>query len=187
MTYHTIRTFALGAGTMALLTAGTAIAASYGSASVQGSSSYKNQNKIEAGMNARFNRAGFPFHMFGNCFPFLDHDDMRFRATLTGGQENPPRTTDGDGRGTFHLEGNDLTYRITVEDLSTPIQAAHFHHAARGVNGPVVEPIIFSGNVAQGTWTDLTTEELNRLKNNEIYVNVHTTQYPDGEVRGQVE
>jgi hypothetical protein len=37
-----------------------------------------------------------------------------------------------------------------------------------------------------GTWANLTAEQRNWLLDGQIYVNVHTATYPNGEIRGQV-
>ncbi|MDB4978982.1 MAG: hypothetical protein JWM56_1168 [Candidatus Peribacteria bacterium] len=109
-----------------------------------------------------------------------------FHATLNGLSEVPPISTAGTGTGTFTLNGNTLAYFMKVANLSSPITAMHFHEGAMGVAGPVVQPISFSGSVASGSWTGLTDAQKVALVNGNIYVNVHTTNNPNGEIRGQV-
>ncbi len=114
---------------------------------------------------------------------------LDFDATLTGAKEVPPVASAATGTGTFRLTASGLQYDITVKNLSgSVITGAHFHKGGSGVSGPVVEPITMSGTThAAGTWSNLTTEERNDLLNGNIYVNVHTIAYPNGEIRGQVE
>lgn len=117
-------------------------------------------------------------------------DEDHFTATINAAQEVPPAISTGSGTGNFTLQGNDLHYTLHVSGLTTPITAAHFHAAPRGENGDVVEPIPTNSGTsltASGTWVDLSEQELEWLDDEEIYVNVHTEQYPAGEVRGQVE
>ncbi|HVL50203.1 MAG TPA: CHRD domain-containing protein [Actinomycetota bacterium] len=71
---------------------------------------------------------------------------------------------------------------------ATSIRAAHIHRGPAGSNGPVVVP--FESD-ASGIRDECVTAELSLL--NEIqrdpagfYVNVHTEQYPDGAIRGQL-
>ncbi len=117
-----------------------------------------------------------------------------FHAVLNGQQENPPVTTDAVGGGRFVLNSDrtELSYKIKVANLSGPIQAAHFHNAPTGVNGPVVRNLTFTDNVASGVWsaTDatqpLTPTLLAELLAGNLYVNVHTSTNPGGEIRGQV-
>ncbi|MGE5399182.1 MAG: CHRD domain-containing protein [Ignavibacteriales bacterium] len=114
-----------------------------------------------------------------------------FKAALTGNQETPVISSAGSGTGTFILTDLGLAYAITINGLSN-ITAAHFHLGELGVNGGVVKPITIVGNKAIGLWgksdaTDpLTDKMINALLNDSIYVNVHTSTNPDGEIRGQV-
>lgn len=109
-----------------------------------------------------------------------------FSAMLTGGQETPAVSTSATGDATFTWNGTSLTYDITVRNLSSAITAAHFHTGAPGVAGPVAMPISFSGNHATGTWSNLSPQQRADLMAGRLYVNVHATNHPDGEIRGQV-
>ena len=113
-------------------------------------------------------------------------DSERYLSYLAGSLEVPPVQTDGRGTGQFTLNGNTLQYRIQVDHLSSGITAAHFHLGEPGVAGPVLQSISFSENLADGSWTGLTDQQLQDLRNGKIYVNVHTSTYPNGEIRGQV-
>ena len=137
----------------------------------------------------------------------LDHN---FRAPLSGDEEVPPVETDARGLATFQLNNDNtqLRYRLiaaNIEDLTM----VHIHLGAKGVNGPVVSWLYpegpppqliegrFDGVLAKGTITvdDLVgplegAETLGDLivemRAEETYVNVHTEEYPAGEVRGQI-
>jgi hypothetical protein len=125
------------------------------------------------------------------CGTSILYGQTYFVAHLTGSQENPAVETGASGTGYFVLTGEGLEYRITVEGLE--MTAAHFHREAIGRNGGVVRNISFNGsNTASGTWspTDdtqpLTDELIGDLFAGRLYVNVHTGDYPGGEIRGQV-
>jgi len=111
---------------------------------------------------------------------------VMFHANLTADQTVPPVASSGSGLGMFTLNGNTLSYHITVQNLTSPITAAHFHLGAAGQNGSVIQPIEFSGSTADGVWNNLTQDQINDLNAGLIYVNVHTSNFPDGEIRGQV-
>ena len=64
--------------------------------------------------------------------------------------------------------------------------ASHFHLAAQGFNGAVVEPITFSDSSASAVWANLDNSNLNALLSEDLYINVHTLTNPTGEIRGQV-
>ncbi len=116
-----------------------------------------------------------------------------FSAALDTAQENHPVTNTARGTAALTLTDAGLAYKLTVEGLSGPIAAAHFHNAAAGVDGPVVKTISgdFEGNTAVGLWTPndaepLTIELIQELLAGNLYLNVHTAANPAGEVRGQV-
>ncbi len=115
--------------------------------------------------------------------------NVSFTSSLSGLQEVPPVVTTAAGTGSFTLTSTGLQYDITLRNMSgSAITGAHFHLGSPGVNGGVLEPINFNGGLrATGTWTNLTPEERDYLLGEEVYVNVHTNAYPDGEIRGQVE
>ncbi|MCH7886476.1 MAG: CHRD domain-containing protein [Candidatus Marinimicrobia bacterium] len=115
-----------------------------------------------------------------------------FTAQLEGDQAVPTVTTTASGTASMFLflgQGADLNYNITVNGLS--ITAAHFHGAALGENGPILKTIDFNGNSVEGHWsyTDsiaLTDSIVTELLAGNIYINIHTTANPSGEIRGQI-
>ena len=131
---------------------------------------------------------------------WVDHFMVRrgsireFFASLDGYQAVPETMSPAYGSGYFVLsqDSSELYYQIVVKNLIGNLTAAHFHNGAFGVAGPVVKPITFNGDTAQGVWSRLdpnypfTPTLLNELLNGNIYVNVHTDSFPAGEIRGQV-
>ncbi len=117
-------------------------------------------------------------------------EGVYFHAYLTGAQENPAITTEASGTGHFTLADNQLHYAVTVDGLE--ITAAHFHRQEIGLNGGVVRNIDFGSDLsARGVWTgsdtqSLTDELIVDLLLGNLYVNVHTSGNPGGEIRGQV-
>ena len=109
---------------------------------------------------------------------------------LDGGQEVPAVDTDAFGFGLFELDestGN-LFYQIvfTPSLLSAPETEAHIH----GPAPPGMEaPVLFSlplGTPKTDTIVGLTSEQQTQLLSGLWYVNVHTTPFPGGEIRGQI-
>lgn len=137
------------------------------------------------------------------------HVVMNFTAHLWGDQEVPPRETLAQGQAIFKLskDGTELSYKLIVANLDS-ITMAHIHLAPVGSNGGVVAwlypsappasliPGTTNGILAQGVLTDAslvgaldgqTLEDLvEEFLNGNAYVNVHTTLYPGGEIRGQI-
>lgn len=89
----------------------------------------------------------------------------------------------------FNKSTNELTYTVTWSNLSGAHEGMHFHKGARGVNGSVVKNIQSSGS-ATGSITESWTvpDSLQTtLEQNGLYINIHTSAYPNGEIRGQID
>lgn len=117
-----------------------------------------------------------------------------FDAHLSGFNEVPPVNSQASGKlyANYLPDGHTLSYVLTTDNLEN-VFAAHFHLGAPGVNGPVVKTLNFDfeSGTAVGTWTPNDTEPISptlvrQLFKGNIYVNVHTEQFPSGEIRGQV-
>lgn len=113
--------------------------------------------------------------------------EFRRVCFLTGTQEVPPNASTADGCGSFVIDpiNNKITYRIVVTNLSSAETAAHIHGpAGPGVAGPIMFTLP-AGPVKTGVITYAQAQEADILAG-KIYVNVHTTNFPGGEVRGQI-
>ncbi|MEO8068797.1 MAG: CHRD domain-containing protein [Flavobacteriales bacterium] len=115
---------------------------------------------------------------------------MAFDATLNGAQQVPAVSTPAMGSASFIAspDMDSIWYDVVVDGLSGPIQAAHLHNGSLGNTGPVVIDIAdgISGNRISGWITTATTEDFIELLEGNLYINVHTTANPNGEIRGQV-
>ncbi|MCR6671788.1 CHRD domain-containing protein [Devosia ginsengisoli] len=114
---------------------------------------------------------------------------LNMTAELTGAAEVPANDSAGTGtlEATYDTETMMFTWTVNYEGLTGDATAAHFHGpaAADATAGPVV-PI--DGDLAspiEGSAT-LTEEQATQLQDGMWYFNVHTAEYPDGEIRGQV-
>jgi hypothetical protein len=116
-----------------------------------------------------------------------------FATTLSGANEVPgPGDPDGSGTAliTLNQGRGEVCFSITVSDLSLPATAAHIHEAPAGVAGPVVvtlSPPDETGS-SSGCVSDVDQGLIKDIRKNpaEYYVNVHTTDYPGGAIRGQL-
>jgi hypothetical protein len=76
-----------------------------------------------------------------------------------------------------------------VSDITLPAIAAHIHAGSADVAGPVVVPLVAPDEtgLARGcTTADPALIKAIRQDPEEYYVNVHTTDFPGGAVRGQL-
>lgn len=112
---------------------------------------------------------------------------LLFTATLTGAQETPATGSTATGTAALLLSPDEKTARISLNfsGLSSTQTAAHIHGAgAPGVSAPVLFPLP-NGQVSDFEIA-LAPGQADDLKSGLWYVNVHTTNFPNGEIRGQL-
>jgi hypothetical protein len=109
-----------------------------------------------------------------------------FRSGLSGYFQVPPVHTQATGTATLKLDNVSKTFTLTVKYEGIVPTAAHIHRGAKGENGPVVVPLIVGPSPMIYMSAPLTSAEIADLKNGLYYVNLHTTDFPDGEIRGQL-
>ena len=123
-----------------------------------------------------------------------------FIAGLNGGNETLAAqlnnqtqavVTPATGIGAFVLSPSDpltttrkLTYSIAYTNTLGPETLAHIHKGAPGVAGlPIID--LPPGNPKQAT-TSLNAQNVADLLAGLLYVNIHTSANPNGEIRGQI-
>jgi hypothetical protein len=109
------------------------------------------------------------------------------KVSLTGGEEVPPISVPGSGSGSFRVaEDGTISGSVTTKDVQGTM--AHIHRGAKGANGPVIVPLAKDGDTySVPAGRKLTPQQMDDLKNGNLYVNVHTNRYKGGEVRGQLQ
>ena len=115
-----------------------------------------------------------------------------FTAPLSGPQEVPgPGDADSTGEAVIMLNAatGEVCWDITVANATLPAAAAHIHVGELGVAGGVVVPL--SAPDANGLASGCTTVETSVVEGilaNPAghYVNIHTSDFPDGALRGQL-
>ncbi len=138
------------------------------------------------------------------------------KANLRGADENPPVVSDGEGDFKAMIRKDKIKFelRYDVASVSSDVTQAHIHVENPGTNGPITvflctnlgntpfgaaaRPCPPSGGKVMGDIVaddvqnagNLTAGDLEGLarlmKDGATYVNVHSTDNPSGEVRGQV-
>jgi hypothetical protein len=91
----------------------------------------------------------------------------------------------------FRIQGNRLYFLVQWKNVARPT-AFHIHRGKAGVNGPVVIDLLTNGrtrgNTSVGSVVVKDLSVLNGIKTNpkNWYANLHTKQFADGAVRGQL-
>jgi hypothetical protein len=136
--------------------------------------------------------------------------NVTYRATLRGANERPtPVTSNGQGEfvGTYNPNTGLMSYTVTYSGLGTNSTLAHIHCCVSAdVAGPVAYDFSRNGNVlftpgttsgsfngvillttATAITTAITGDSLRKAMDAGLtYVNVHSSQFGGGEIRGQI-
>ena len=125
--------------------------------------------------------------------PITAYAQQAFTAKLTGKDEVPPVNTQATGMAQFQLssDGKEINYDLTTTNLNG-FMMAHIHQGKAGENGQPVAPLLMGkgkitssdlkGPLAGKQISDL----VDLMKNGGAYVNIHTQQNQNGEIRGQI-
>jgi len=140
-----------------------------------------------------------------SAFAGEQEEEERFITELTGFEEVPPvNNTSAIGVAEFKLGQDNIMYIVNVTDIEN-VTAAHIHSGQVGENGPIVITLfkedtpttaMTTGVLSEGNITatnlegpmagKLLSNLTSAMSNDQTYVNVHTQQNPNGEIRGQI-
>lgn len=125
--------------------------------------------------------------------------DAHFRANLSGAFEVPAVESEAFGSVVLELHGDSLFASGTFHNLSSDVATdigggAHIHAAPAGANGDVAVALDITLNddnqsgmlSVDSNRFELSAAQKTALMNREMYVNIHSTNYNPGEIRGQV-
>lgn len=143
--------------------------------------------------------------------PAVEAQDI-YRAVSSGPGEATPNPSPGYSIATFEFDGTIMTATIPFTDLTTPTTDAHIHCCTTGSFTGAAPPAIllpgFPLGVMTGSYSrtfDLTDPAVynpaflaafggtassasaalfGALADHTVYLNIHTSQYPGGEIRG---
>lgn len=133
-------------------------------------------------------------------------ETFNFTTSLKGRNEVPPVPSDAAGHVSIKInkDETEIHYKITAANIEN-VRASHFHIAPAGSNGGVVaflysnsdqpsgpqngvlvEGIITADNLINSMLGQPLSNLIDEIRAGNVYVNVHTSQYPGGEIRGQL-
>ena len=108
-------------------------------------------------------------------------------AVINQDQVNPPTGSGAQGFGLFDVNTvtNELEYYIVYDGLGASETVSHIHGFALHTTGAGVLHGLPLGTLKTGTWSYDESQE-KRLLDGEAYVNIHSSDFPGGEIRGQI-
>lgn len=132
----------------------------------------------------------------------LPADKTYFQAYASGGHEVPSTVSTAQGGLSLEWDGSDLIVTGSFNGLVSDYlivgdtgSGAHLHTGYAGQNGGVelsLSPTLNEDNrsgtfeAENNTFTDVPAEIVQTLADRGHYLNIHTDDYPGGEIRGQV-
>ena len=127
----------------------------------------------------------------------------KYRAKLDGNNEVPPVNTTSEGVINFKTKSGMMTWKMNVTGINDAT-AANIHQGKVGEKGDIIvdlmkvskhkdtaKGMLMRGNVTDanltGAMAGKTLADLQTaIANGDTYVNLATSDHPDGEIRGQV-
>jgi CHRD domain len=114
-------------------------------------------------------------------------------AVLKAENEVPPSGSKAFGAALMHVNDTSVSFSVAiVNPARESFFAGHIHIGAAGVNGPV-QVLLFSGSTDRGLILQTGRREIAATLAAAIcanpagyYVNYHTTDFPGGAIRGQL-
>ena len=113
-----------------------------------------------------------------------------YRARLSPMPTTPQTVTDitGGGEVILTLNGNALSVEGNFSGMSSATTMGHIHNGPPAQPGPVVHRLEVTaapnGNISAEL--ELTDEQVSALRNNELYVQIHSENNAPGELRGWI-
>jgi len=131
---------------------------------------------------------------FGMLVTGIASAQWTFQTSLTGLGENPPNASPASGFGTvvLNLSQTQITVNESWSGLLAPATASHIHGpGGAGTNAPVLFPFsgvpaATSGSIPEQTFS-ITPTQVSYLFSGYLYMNVHDSIFPGGEIRGQLQ
>ena len=141
---------------------------------------------------------------------------INFRESLIGYEEVPSVSTTGNGQFAARIRNNEIEWSLSYGNLEGAVQQSHIHIGQPGVSGAIsvflctnlgngpagtqpcpAPPAVISGRITAADVTNLANaqgvsagefdELVAAIRAGYTYVNVHSTRWPGGEIRSQIQ
>src|ERR1041385_3371800 len=108
-----------------------------------------------------------------------------FVFDLRGSHEVPPTNSTATGGCMGTLSGSTFTVTCVHNVLNATMM--HIHRGAAGVNGPILFDLGSpTADPVTATWTGMTAADIADLNAGNLYINIHSSGRPTGDIRGQI-
>jgi len=139
------------------------------------------------------NPQGYYVNIHTSAFPKGAIRGQLYGGVIMTGKQEVPGPGDTDGMGAafafINADKGQLCYGLSAHNITLPAAAAHIHKADAGKAGGVVVPLSApnANGLAAGCVAVDKTLAADILKNPQgYYFNVHTSDFPNGALRGQI-
>jgi hypothetical protein len=141
---------------------------------------------------------------------------VNFREALNGYEEIPSVSTTGNGQFAARLRNDEIEWSLSYGNLEGAVQQSHIHIGQSGVSGAIsvflctnlgngpagtqpcpAPPAVISGRITAADVTNLANaqgvsagefdEFVAAMRAGYTYVNIHSTRWPAGEIRSQIQ
>ncbi|MBC7474127.1 MAG: CHRD domain-containing protein [Candidatus Sericytochromatia bacterium] len=109
-----------------------------------------------------------------------------FNANLSGSSEVPANTSQAKGTVNLTVSPDEKTAIITIKVNNLEGTQKNIFILGPAGLGDVSTNVVFPVNGELTRVTNLTYSQLTDLRAGSLYINVFTTKYPGGEIRGQL-
>jgi len=122
----------------------------------------------------------------------FSQSQVRYLKGILQGSQEAPTKTETSGSGVVIVKYDMATKRLELygdyAGLTKPITGSHIHRGEPGVAGPIVTPLTNTGDTtgALSVIATLTQLQEDSLLAGNMYANVHSETYPNGELRAQL-
>lgn len=134
----------------------------------------------------------FPYHCGVHPTTMKDTIFMAATAIRFAFQIDEAQANDGGGTGSsatgfgvLELNAAETELTIHVEHNVSGINGAHIHFGAPGVGGGIRFAFASPASPIDETWM-VTSTDVTDLLAGDLYVNLHSSSFPGGEIRGQI-
>ncbi len=111
--------------------------------------------------------------------------NVKFTASLTGGQQTPSNASAATGSAYATYNTDTKLFFVSINySVGFTATDGYIHKGAIGISGPAV--IHFTSVSGEAVLTHIDATQAADLMSNLYYLNIHSSAYPEGEIRGQL-